>query len=783
MRGIKIKTKVSCETGRETLPAVTFFLLLAGVFGVLLLFRSPEGITFPLWVVFPVTAGLCWALWYSFPRYRGLFYALLVGSLLLCGLLAFYLREDLLEQILHVRRSLRGGTQQMEMTLLAMLAAVLLTLLLFALECWVKCHTPAFLLTMALLLLSPLLGIEASLGTVFLLLLFMLAFGVVRVASKQGKKGSLLAGKSRLAGKSAIAFALILALVFLTVMPLVSHFANTLYDSVYMAEDFVRGNLRHLTGKASKPVTGGKISTGNNYRFGTEHLYLTSTTPPTETLYLRGFSGGEYLGGDWAESNDMDVLYQMGVIEPAYDIPADDVWLFTGRLPDETHDLSYIIAPYWGLLPGMYYELNSLLNGGWNTVFLTVQHCNDTYENAYEPYYSSRQSGWISDGINPVFAADQWGYTFLYYEQKDMQIDWERLMLLQGFSLYLTVREALAQQVQELYTQVPTELVPRLTALAREMPLTDLDVITAYILYVLHSNTTYTLSPGWSSFNQDITECFLFERGKGFCEHYAATATLLYRLYGIPARYATGYIVSPSAFTQQADGSYSAVVTDESAHAWVEIFLKDYGWTPVEVTPSADGYTVVSYPGFDTLRLHQIWQEHGWDVSVPSFSLKNKRDPSTGEQTPEDSPATVGSTVEPGALLLLPFMGLCYAVLLLPLYAVKRRTRRLQALNGWGCREVFCQLLEALRFGGILPECSGSEPDFALQLAGSVPSVSREEAEALIDILNEAAFGPPKPDKEKDAFVRSVYRRAADEVYGRLSRRKKLAFKWIKVFG
>ncbi|MCH5183786.1 MAG: hypothetical protein J1E00_06390 [Oscillospiraceae bacterium] len=777
MRGIKIKTKASRATGRETLPVVTFLLLLAGVFGVLLLFRSPAGITFPLWAVFPVTAGLCWALWYSFPRYRGLFYAILVGSLLLCGLFAFYLREDLWEQILHVRRSLRGGTQQMEMTLLAMLAAVLLTLLLFTLECWVKCHTPAFLLTMALLLLSPLLGIDADLGTVFLLLLFMLAFGVVRVASKQGKKGSLLTGKSRLAGKSAIAFALILALVFLAVIPLASHFSNTLYDSVYMAEDFVRGNLRHLTGKASKPVTGGKISTGNNYRFGTEHLYLTTNMLPTETLYLRGFSGGEYLGGDWAETKDTDILYQMGVLEPAEDIPVEDTWDFTGRPIVYPSSISL-----WGLFPWMYFELNSQLSGAWDTVFLAVQHCNDTYENAYEPYYSSRQSGWITDGFDTVFAADQWGYSFLYYQQKDMQIDWERLTLMQGLSVFLSMRESFAQQVQEVYTQVPKELVPRLTALAKEMPLTDLDEITAYILYTLHSNTTYTLSPGWSSFNQDITECFLFERGKGFCEHYAATATLLYRLYGIPARYATGYMVSPSAFTQQADGSYSAVVTDESAHAWVEIFLKDYGWTPVEVTPTADGYTVVSYPGFDTLRLHQIWQEHGWDVSIPSFSLKNKKDPSSEGQTP-DSPASVGSSIEPGVLLLIPLMGLCYAVLLLPLYAVKRRTRRLQMLNGWGCREVFCQLLEALRFGGLLPECSGSEPDFALQLAGCVPAVSREEAEALIDILNEAAFGPPKQDKEKDAFVRSVYNRAADEVYGKLSRRKKLIFKWIKVFG
>lgn len=785
MRGIKIKTKASKASGRETLPVVTLLLLLAGVFGILLLVRSPEGITFPLWVVFPVTAGLCSGLWYSFSRNRKLFYAILFGSLVLCGLVALYLREDLWEQILHVRRSFQGNAQQMQVTLLALLFAVLLSLLLFVLECWANFHIPVYLLTTALLLLSPLLGIEADLGTVFLLLLFQLTFGVIHVASMKGKKGSLLPLKFRLAGKSAVAFALILALVFLAALPLVACFANTFYDSVYTAEDFVRGNLRHLTGKASKPVTGGKISSGNNYRFGTEHLYLTADAMPTQTLYLRGFSGGEYLGGDWDEASDADIFKQMYAGEIT-DIPDVIVTEIQPRL-DISSSLFYLYPTlYTTQFLSMYYNLNRWLraSGAGDGITLTVQHCNDTYETAYEPYYNSHQFGWRGDRFDASLAEEHQGYTVSYYEQKDMQVDWERVTLLHGVagsnaSGYLTMREKYTEQIQESYTQVPKVLVPRLCALVEETPLTELDEITAFILYTLHSNTSYTLSPGWSSFNQDITECFLFERGKGFCEHYAATATLLYRLYGIPARYATGYVVSPSSFSQGEDGKYSAVVTDEAAHAWVEIFLKDYGWTPVEVTPSADGETFVSYPGLDTLRLHQIWQEHGWDVSVPSFSVNNRKDPSAGQM--EELPST--DSIEPGDLLLLLFMGVCYAILLLPLYFVKRRTRLLQKLDGWGCRNIFYQLLEVLRFGGILPEYSGSEPDFAVRLAEHVPIVTQEEAEALVDMLNEATFGPPRSDEKKNAFVRSVYRRVADEVYGMLSRRKKLIFKWIKVFG
>ena len=86
---------------------------------------------------------------------------------------------------------------------------------------------------------------------------------------------------------------------------------------------------------------------------------------------------------------------------------------------------------------------------------------------------------------------------------------------------------------------------------------------------------------------EEVAEYFLFEGGQGYCQHFATAATLLYRLYGIPARYAAGYAVQPEEFEESEDGLYRAVLTDGQAHAWVEIYLKDAGWIPVEVTPPA----------------------------------------------------------------------------------------------------------------------------------------------------------------------------------------------------
>ena len=74
---------------------------------------------------------------------------------------------------------------------------------------------------------------------------------------------------------------------------------------------------------------------------------------------------------------------------------------------------------------------------------------------------------------------------------------------------------------------------------------------------------------------EDVLENFLFDSKKSFCIHYASTATLLLRRLGVPARYVTGYAVDPGEFVKNPDGTYTAVVPDESGHAWVEVFFEE----------------------------------------------------------------------------------------------------------------------------------------------------------------------------------------------------------------
>ena len=77
----------------------------------------------------------------------------------------------------------------------------------------------------------------------------------------------------------------------------------------------------------------------------------------------------------------------------------------------------------------------------------------------------------------------------------------------------------------------------------------------------------------------DVAVYFLTEAKEGVCQHFASAATLLYRCYGIPARYTSGFVGDVT-------GGVYSYITGNQAHAWVEIYQPSLGWVYVEVTGS-----------------------------------------------------------------------------------------------------------------------------------------------------------------------------------------------------
>ncbi len=97
----------------------------------------------------------------------------------------------------------------------------------------------------------------------------------------------------------------------------------------------------------------------------------------------------------------------------------------------------------------------------------------------------------------------------------------------------------------------------------------------------LARNFTYTLDLVGSQTENPVDD-FLFRTRRGHCEYFASSMVLMLRSLGIPARFTTGYL----------GGDYSPfegyyVVRQSDAHAWVEAYLPDVGWTTFDPTPPA----------------------------------------------------------------------------------------------------------------------------------------------------------------------------------------------------
>lgn len=738
-------------------PDGSVLLTPLGTLAFLLLLGRLPGASFRGLVVFPLTAVFCGALWFVGRRSGKGF---LLGVLLYLaglGLLVWRLFPRLSEEL----AALLGRTLEFEddpwgMTALTVTASAALSFLLFLLETVLHAHGTTALLVGTALLLTPFSGMELSAAVFFVPALFLT---VSLALSGAGRGGGRLP-----TALLACAFG---ALAFLAAVPIANAQSERVFDAVDRAEAFVTRTVARVMGSHRTGVQSGTIARGNLYPTGTVHLTVLADREPTEPVYLRGFTGGEYVGSAWARDDGT------GRNLPGW----DDGDFFRG---------------------GIYYDLNlyTARDAENSSTTLVISHENGDYNSLYEPYYSSLRStanlSYASDAYSDSFVTLEGPYSYRRFEQKDMHIDWDAIRGSmtdsQGISLayYQVQREVYARAAQEAYTRVPVELVPRLAKLVSENPLSDLNDITAFILYTLHSQCTYSLTPGRAPAGEDIVEHFLFERQKGYCQHFAAAATLLYRLYGVPARYVTGYCVDPGEF--QADEGYSytfasphsssmtavrytckAQVTDGDAHAWVEIFLSDYGWTPVEVTPASNGETVARYPGFDSDVYNRLTERHGWD------SVSSPRKPSGGGFLSSRDGSDSAKIVVP---LLVTASVLTFALVLTFVLRARRRRAKRRAKS---CRAVFERLLSLLRCCGRLPEGDGTEPDFAERLGRAVPGLAAEDAEALMDSVRAEAFGPPGAPSDVSA-ARKVYRKALQALRPELPPWKRVFFRNVKTF-
>lgn len=99
----------------------------------------------------------------------------------------------------------------------------------------------------------------------------------------------------------------------------------------------------------------------------------------------------------------------------------------------------------------------------------------------------------------------------------------------------------------------------------------------------LSKNYKYTLDASELPNGKDFVDYFLFEDKKGYCVYFASAMAVMYRIAGIPARFAEGFKMSADTDNK---GVYE--VKNSQAHAWCEYMVKPNVWEISDASPTPE---------------------------------------------------------------------------------------------------------------------------------------------------------------------------------------------------
>ncbi len=151
----------------------------------------------------------------------------------------------------------------------------------------------------------------------------------------------------------------------------------------------------------------------------------------------------------------------------------------------------------------------------------------------------------------------------------------------------------------------------------------------------IKSNITYVEEPEAVPEDKDFLTWFLTEEKAGNDVYIASCATMMFRYLGIPARYVEGYLYQPSKFSNTTD------VLQSDAHAWVEIYVENLGWIPVEVTEAYEDFTESYLPNYQATATLDAQDDDEEEEEEEEEESTESTEQDTSEQSSEEESTQV----------------------------------------------------------------------------------------------------------------------------------------------
>lgn len=310
----------------------------------------------------------------------------------------------------------------------------------------------------------------------------------------------------------------------------------------------------------------------------TEDTALTVTADQLESCYLRGFVGSSFDGSKWKHLKTEDYynnnglfywLHQAGLYGNAQldlarslvedkSIPDQDQVM---KITNENADSEYIYTPY---------EVKA---GSWSDA--SVWENSDETLRSFRLYGSRSYEYHVNTGLTsyfPELAAE----TFLSLQDKK-NTEYE-----QAESYY----NAFVYEHYIGLTKSQTELLSRELGEAGDQTKGHIDYYSAItkIRECLQNNFIYDKACKKMPEGRNFLNYFLTESRTGYDVHFATVAALMFRYYGIPARYTEGYVITEDDLSGK-EPAKTLDIPASNGHAWPEIYVDGIGWVPIEVSP------------------------------------------------------------------------------------------------------------------------------------------------------------------------------------------------------
>lgn len=294
---------------------------------------------------------------------------------------------------------------------------------------------------------------------------------------------------------------------------------------------------------------------------------------------------------------------------------------------------------------------------------------------------------------------------------------------------------------------------------AKKSDKTGIYSLTRYIREVLKDKTLYNKRPEAFSENEEPIVEFITKNKAGNSVMYASTAVEVFRAFGIPARYAEGFLLRKADIQKEESGKVTLM--GKNAHAWVQVYMDAAGWVDIDVTP---GFYYEEHE-----LMHMVESPKGMKLTA---ELKN----STGNRGKKESGMKKNdssrNTITPALILKTFAIFIAIIIAAAVLYLMVSEIRKIVTLNSYNARLdksgedekgriMYERITDLLKIANISVHLGWQTKETELNIKNMCPSVDDGEYQNINHILEKNIYGNEKLKQweinEVKEFIDKIY--------------------------